>query len=69
MMNYGYHYDDEPNSNGGVMVKVLSQSAVDHGFEHRSAQTKDWKNGIYCFSAKHVELKSKIKDLIGLESG
>ena len=24
MMNYGYHYDDEPNSNGGVIVKVLS---------------------------------------------
>jgi hypothetical protein len=35
---------------GGVMVSVLSSSAVDRGFQPRSAQTKDYKIGICCFS-------------------
>jgi hypothetical protein len=34
----------------GVMVSVLALSAVDHGFEPRSGQTKDYKIGICCFS-------------------
>ena len=50
------------NSISGVMVSVLTSSAVDHGFEHRSGQTKDYKIGICCFSAKHPVLRRKSKD-------
>jgi hypothetical protein len=39
---------------GRVMVSMLTSSAVDHGFESQSSQTKDYKIGICCFSAKHV---------------
>jgi len=46
----------------GVMVSVLASSAVDRGFEPRSGQTKDYKIGICCFSAKHSVLRRKIKD-------
>ena len=28
---------------GGVMVSMLASSAVDHGFEPRTGQTKDYK--------------------------
>jgi hypothetical protein len=34
------------------MVRALASSAVDRGFEFRSGQTKDYKIGICCFSAK-----------------
>ena len=44
------------------MVSVLASSAVDRWFEPRSDQTKDYKIGIYCFSAKHVALRRKSKD-------
>ena len=44
------------------MVSVLASSAVDRGFEPRSGQTKDYKIGIYCFSAKHAALRRKSKD-------
>jgi hypothetical protein len=33
----------------------------DSGFESRSGQTKDYKIGICCFSAKHAVLRSKSK--------
>ena len=46
----------------GVMVNMLASSAVDRGFEPRSVQTKDYKIGICCFSAKHAALKRKSKD-------
>jgi hypothetical protein len=46
---------------GGVMVSVLASSAVDRGFEPRSGQTKDYKIGICCFSAKHAALRRKSK--------
>jgi hypothetical protein len=46
----------------GVMVIVLTSSAVDCGFEPRSGQTKDFKIGICCFSAKHAALRRKSKD-------
>jgi hypothetical protein len=54
----------KPHGNriGGVMVKVLVSSAVDRGFEPRSGQTKDYKIGICCFSAKHAALRRKSKD-------
>jgi hypothetical protein len=44
------------------MVSVLALSVVDIGFEPRSGQTKDYKIGICCFSAKHAALRSKSKD-------
>jgi hypothetical protein len=44
------------------MVSVLSSSAVDRGFELRSGQTKDYKIGICCLSAKHAALRRKSKD-------
>ena len=47
---------------GGVIVSVLASSAVNREFEPRSGQTKDYKIGICCFSAKHVALRSKSKD-------
>ena len=46
------------NHTNGVMVSVLASSAVDRGFE----QTKDYKIGICCFSAKHAALRRKRKD-------
>ena len=48
------------------MVSVLASSAVDCGFKSRLGQTKDYKIGICCFSAKLAALKRKSK---GLESG
>jgi hypothetical protein len=47
---------------GGVMVSMLIMSAVDRGFWPRSSQTKDYKIGICCFSAKHVAPSRKSKD-------
>ena len=44
------------------MVSVLVSSAVDRGFEPRSDQTKDYKIGSCCFSAKHAALRRKSKD-------
>jgi len=41
---------------------VLTSSAVDRVFESRSGQTKDYKTGICCFSAKHAALRTKSKD-------
>ena len=43
----------------GVMVSVLASSAGDCWFEPRSGQNTD---SIWCFSAKHVVLRRKIKD-------
>ena len=43
---------------------MLASSVVDRGFELRSDQTKDYKIGIYCFSAKHAALRRKSKDLL-----
>ena len=44
------------------MVSVLASSAIDRGFEPRSGQTKDYKIGIRCLSAKHAALRKKSKD-------
>jgi hypothetical protein len=44
------------------MVSVFVSSAVGRGFESRSGQTKDYKIGMCCFSAKHVAIRSKSKD-------
>ena len=50
------------NRISGVMVSVLVLSVVDRGFEPRSGQSKDYKIGICCFSAKYEALRSKSKD-------
>ena len=44
------------------MVSVPASSVVDRGFEPWSGQTKDYKIGICCFSAKHAALRRKSKD-------
>ena len=44
------------------MISVLALSAVDHGFEPGSGQTKDFRIGICCFSAKHAALRRQSKD-------
>jgi hypothetical protein len=41
---------------------MFATSAVDRGFEPRSGQTKDYKIGMCCFSAKHVALRRKSKN-------
>ena len=48
------------NCIGGVMASVLATSAVGHGFEPLSGQTKWYEIGICCFSAKHAALRRKI---------
>ena len=41
---------------------MLTSSAVYHEFGPRSGQSKDYKIGICCFSAKHAALSSNGKD-------
>ena len=50
------------NRIGGVMVSMLALIVVYRGFESRSGQTKDYKIGICCFSAKQAALRRKSKD-------
>jgi hypothetical protein len=50
------------NRIAGVMVSMLTSSTVDCEIEPRSGQTKDYKIGICCFSAKHAALRRKSKD-------
>ena len=52
----------QANHTGGIMVSVLASSVVDRGFQPRTGQTKDYKIGICCFSAKHAALRRKSKD-------
>ena len=40
---------------------MFASSVEDRGFESRSGQTKDYKIGICCFSAKHAVLRRKCK--------
>jgi hypothetical protein len=44
------------------MDSVLASSAIDCGYEPRSGQTKEYKIGICCFSAKNASLRRKSKD-------
>jgi len=50
------------------IVSVLASSVVDHGFKSWSGQTKGYRIGICCFSAKHTALRRKSKRLGGSES-
>ena len=43
-------------------ISVLISSVVVRGFEPHSGQTKEYKIGICCFSAKHAALRGKSKD-------
>ena len=43
----------------GVMVSLLASSVVDHGFENRSDQTKDYEIGIYCDKQKQKKRVNK----------
>jgi hypothetical protein len=58
--DHGHRYSSL-NHIDGVMVNVLASSVVDCGFEPWLGQTKDYKIGIYCFSAKHAALRRKSK--------
>ena len=49
------------NRIGGVMVSMLTSSAIDRVFEPRLGQTIDYKLIICCISAKHAALRSKSK--------
>ena len=62
LLTYMASYSHQNNPIGGVMVSVLTSSAVDRGSEPQSGQTKDYKIGICYFSAKHAALSSKSKD-------
>ena len=44
------------------MVSMLASSSVDRGFVPRLGQTKDYKIGISCFSAKYAALRRNSKD-------
>jgi hypothetical protein len=47
------------------MFIVLTSSAINGVFKPLSGQTKDYKIGIWCFSAiKHVVLSRKSKDCL-----
>jgi len=45
-----------------VMISVLAPIVLDRGFEPLANQTKDYKVGICCFSAKHATLRCQNKD-------
>jgi hypothetical protein len=61
--NYNFTLLIQYNRNriGGVIVSVLFSSAVDRGFEPRWGQTKAYKIGICCFSAKDTAIRRKYK--------
>ena len=46
------------------MVSVLASSAVDHGFDPRLGQTKDYAICIFRFSARHAALRRNNKDCL-----
>ena len=48
----------------GAMVKLFALNAVDRGFKPWLGQNKDYKIGIFCFSAKHAALRGKSKDCL-----
>ena len=52
------------------MVSVLVSSGIDRVFQFRfrSGQTKDYKIGMCCFSAKCAALRRKRQRLVGSES-
>ena len=55
------------NCIGGVLVSVLTSSAVDRGLEPQFGQPKDYKIYICHFSSKHTAVRRKSR-LVGSES-
>ena len=51
------------------MVRVLTSSTVDRGFEPNSGLTTDYKIDICLFSTKHPALNSKSKNQLARKSG
>jgi phosphotransferase system IIA component len=50
-----------------VIDTVFASSVIGRGFEPLSGQTKDYKIGICCFSAKHARIiKDKEQILFGM---
>ena len=62
----GLYPNHHENHTHDLMVSVLAPSSVDRRFKPWSDQTKDYKIGICCFSAKHAALRRKIKDWLSL---
>ena len=56
------NYQQHVNRIGGVMVSVLASSAVNHGFQLRSGQTKNYEICICCLSDKRALLRRKSKE-------
>jgi len=52
----------ELHGNVIIVTQLLALSAVARGFELWSSQTKYYKIGICCFSAKHAALRRKSKE-------
>jgi len=50
------------NQIDGAMVSMIILSVVDHGFEPCLSQTKNYKIGICCFTAKYAASRSKMRD-------
>ena len=48
----------------GEVISMVSSSAVDCAFDRCSSETKEYKIGIWCFSAKHKSLMRKSR-LVG----
>jgi hypothetical protein len=71
--HYGMFYlrsvFDLTNYIGGVMIAVLTSSAVDRGFDPRLGKTNDYKIGISCFMAMNTTLRNKNKDRLDRISG
>jgi hypothetical protein len=45
----------------GVIVSLLTSSAVDRGFQPRSSQIKNYEIGNCCFSAKHTTVNTFVR--------
>jgi hypothetical protein len=49
----------------GVVIDImLVSSVIDHGFELRTGQTKNYKISICCFCTNHAVLRSRSKDCL-----
>jgi hypothetical protein len=60
------YYLKSTNHISGSMGCMLTSSAIDHGFESWSGQTKDQKIGICCFSAEHAALGRNLSEWGGM---
>ena len=60
-MQYFRYCHSVSNHIDSVMIRALTSSVVDRGFEPWSGQNKDYNIGICCFSSNHVALRRKSK--------